>query len=159
SRPRSRSIASSASSTAYAGSSVVPTAAPFRNSGCRPTPTGSVSYQREMRREERIGASRVTAKSRCAARSPTLLPSATATLVNLPIHQFTNSPTHQLTNLFDPSCRQHFADGRTDLLGAPAQEICPSRERLLEKALVLEGLAQDDAQHAAVAGFGHRLDA
>src|SRR5207249_2454812 len=73
--------------------------------------------------------------------------------------QLTNSPIHQLTNLFDPSCRQHFADGRPDLLGAPAQEICPSRERLLEKALVLEGLAQDDAQHAAVAGIGHRLDA
>ena len=81
SRPRSRSIASTASSSARGESPVSPTAAPFRNSGCGPTPTGSVSRQRDAGSEERGGQARAAAKSRWAARSPRLLPSAMATRV------------------------------------------------------------------------------
>ena len=39
-----------------------------------------------------------------------------------------------------------------------AQQIGAAGERLLEKPLLLERLAEDDPQHAAMARIGHRLD-
>src|SRR5829696_9270842 len=125
------------------GSRVSPTTAAFRNVGCSPfTSTGAVSCRDENWDSVRKVERREVAKSRCASRSPRFEPSAIATR----------------GVLFNPAGLHHLADPHADVRGATAQEIVASRQRLLEEALLLERLAQDDAQHAAMAGVGHRLD-
>src|SRR5437762_1867220 len=59
----------------------------------------------------------------------------------------------------DPPRRQHYAVRRLERVGAPAEQVGAPRERLLEEALRLEHLAEDDAQHLRVAGVGHLIDA
>src|SRR5207247_4247211 len=60
--------------------------------------------------------------------------------------------------LFDPPRRQHLAVRRGERLAPAAEKIDAAGERLLEEALLLERLAEDDAQHPALARVGHRLD-
>ena len=63
-------------------------------------------------------------------------------------------------SLFNPASRQDFADphDRRRRSRRPSRS-CPAGERLLEEPLLLERLAENHAQHAAMPGVGHRLDA
>src|SRR3954471_5352679 len=95
---------------------------------------------------ERSAASRSTAKSSAARRSPRLLPSATAIRRRA-----------ALTALLDPAGRHHAA-ARAGAVGAAAEQVGAAGECLLEEALVLERLAEDHVEHRAVAGVGHGRD-
>src|SRR3954447_20063521 len=129
-----------AASSSCAVSVVVPTTAAFRYLGCSPaTPTGAVSDRDDAWVLRRICERRDTAKSRCAPRSPRFDPRAIATW----------------TELLNPPRRQHFANQLADAVGPAPEQIGPARERLLEGSLLLDGLAENDPQHPAVAGVGH----
>src|SRR2546421_3362329 len=61
------------------------------------------------------------------------------------------------SRLFDPPRRQHVSDARPYVVRTAAEEIGVAGECLIEEALLLERLAEDHAEHAAMAGIGHRL--
>src|SRR5687768_6365270 len=129
---------SSASSSASADNVVTPTIAPLRNGPCGPTPTGSVSYQDDTRACDKRDWSRPTANARCDSRSPTLLPSAMATL-------------------FNPAGIEYLAATLVDGQVRP-DDVGAALRRLLEQTTMLEHLAEDDAQHALVTRVGHLFD-
>src|SRR5438132_2618957 len=84
-------------------------------------------------------------------------------LSNYPITQLPNYPITQLRypigRLFDPPRRQYLAVRRPELIGALAEKIRTTCERLFEKAPGLQDFAEDDAQHLRVPRIGHRIDA
>ena len=59
--------------------------------------------------------------------------------------------------LLHPPRRQD-SPARAGTVGAPAEQILPPGERLIEESLLLQRLAKNHAEHDAVARVGHLLD-
>src|SRR5205823_1586704 len=98
--------------------------------------------------------SRSTAKASAARRFPRFEPRAMATLFKVQGSRLRLSGG----STFDPPHREN-APTRARAVRPSSQQVRPAGERLVEEPFVLERLAKDDAQQAAMARVRHGLDA
>ena len=147
SRPSCRSISSSRSSNARGAASDRPTRAPFRNGGCSPTPTGSVSMNAETRTSDRCWRSASDGAKQVGTPVAEVAAERDRNLRHRP-----RGPAIRSSGW--PSRRR-----RCRRRGPPPEQIETAGRGLFEEALVLGDFAEDQVEHLAVARVRHRRHA